>query len=127
MKKGGRTIPLKAYLFDDAGAPVKRRGLISPPLVQLSREDTEDVTDEVAPAGRSNKGQAFRNAGRGKWIYNLKTKKALAPGTYTVLMGSRDVTEYVIDPTCTGTFVIEAPKPKPPKGHDDQKVQKDHK
>ena len=35
MKKGGRTLPLKAYLFDDAGAPVTRRGLISPPLVQL--------------------------------------------------------------------------------------------
>ncbi|MHB8834849.1 MAG: hypothetical protein ACYC9Y_03980 [Candidatus Methylomirabilia bacterium] len=124
MKKGGRTLPLKAFLFDD-GAPVSNDLLTAPPLVQLLfSSDTGvepiDVTAFVAPAGRSNKGQTFRNSRGGKWIYNLKTKKFLPPGTYTVQMISGDGTGYVVEPACTGTFVIEAPKPKKPhpsKGH----------
>jgi len=119
MKRGGRTIPLKAFLFDDAGAPVTQGLLTAPPLVQLlysSEEGAEpiDVTSFVAPAGRSNRGQAFRVTSTGKWIYNLKTKKFLPPGTYTVVMGSGDVTGYVVDPACTGTFVIKGPKAKKP-------------
>lgn len=123
MKTGGRTLPLKARLFDDAGAPVTLGLVEARPLVQLLYAATPDaapvdVTDFVVPAGRSNQGQAFRSAGA-KWIYNLKTKKSLPPGTYTVLVASGDAMAYVVDPTCTGTFVIDAPKPKkprPPKG-----------
>jgi hypothetical protein len=118
MKKGGRTIPLKAFLFDALGAPVTRKVLTAPPLVELLYDDNPsdtldpiDVTDFVAHPGRCNKGQAFRPERRGKWMYNLKTKKSLPPGTYTVQIESGNGTEYVIDPTCTGTFVIEAPKP----------------
>lgn len=125
MKKGGRTIPLKAFLFDSAGAPLTRGLLTALPAVQLLYSpgvgaEPIDVTVFVAPAGRSNKGQTFRSTREGKWIYNLKTKKFLPPGTYTVQISSGDGTEYVVDPACTGTFVIEAPKPKkphPPKGH----------
>jgi len=124
MKKGGRTIPLKAFLLDKAGAPVTRGLLTALPAVQLlyssgAGVEPIDVTVFVAPAGRSNMGQSFRSTREGKWIFNLKTKKFLPPGTYTVLMGSANDTEYVVDPTCTGTFVIAAPKPTkthPPKG-----------
>ena len=116
MKQGGRTLPLKAKLFDADGAPLTARRLASPPLVELlytpSTGPTEDVTDKVAPAGKSNKGQAFRNGGRGMWMYNLKTRKDLLPGSYLVLMVSEDVTKYVIEPGCTATFVIEAPVTK---------------
>jgi hypothetical protein len=123
MKKGGRTLPLKVFLFDDAGAPVTRAAVDAAPLVQLffvpgPGVAPVEVTDFVVPAGRSNQGQAFRSADAGKWIYNLKTKKALPAGTYTVQVGSGDGTAYVVAPTCTGTFVIDAPKPKKhmPKG-----------
>ena len=124
MKTGGRTIPLKAMLFNDAGTPVNHRLLTSPPVVQLLYASDEnvvdpiDVTDFVVPAGCSNKGQAFRHAGGGMWIYNFKTNKDLPAGIYTILVESGDGTEYLVDPTCTGTFVIESPKLKqlhPPK------------
>lgn len=119
MKRGGRTIPLKVRLFDDTAAPVTAGLLSAPPLVELLYTPEEgaepiDVTAFVAPAGRSDRGQAFRPAGEGKWIFNLKTKKFLPPGTYTVLMGSGDGTGYVVEPTCTGTFVIESPRQKKP-------------
>lgn len=125
LKKGGRTIPLKALLFDDAGAPVTRGLLTALPAVQLlyspgAGAEPVDMTSAVAPAGRSNKGQAFRSSRGDTWIYNLKTKKNLPPGTYTVQIGSGDGTEYVVEPTCTGTFVIDAPKvkkPRPTRGH----------
>lgn len=119
MKKGGRTLPLKAFLLDDAGAPVTKGLLTALPAVQLLYSpavgaEPIDMTSAVAPAGRSNRGQAFRSTGEGKWMYNFKTKKNLPPGTYTVQMDSGDGTEYVVDPTCTATFVIEAPKAKKP-------------
>lgn len=118
LKKGGRTIPLKALLFD-AGAPVTSGLLTALPAVQLLYSsgvgaEPIDMTSAVAPAGRSNKGQTFRGTHGGRLIYNLKTKKFLPPGTYTVQMISGDATGYVVDPTCTGSFVIEAPKPKKP-------------
>jgi hypothetical protein len=124
LKSGGRNIPLKAFLFDDAGVPVTRGLLISPPLVQLlyasaAGQEPVDVSDRVAPPGRSNTGQAFRSTLGNMWMYNLKTGKSLPSGTYTVLIGSGDVTEYVVDPTCKETFEIEAPmqvKSHPPKG-----------
>lgn len=117
MKRGGRTIPLKAFLFDDTGAPVSQSLLSAPPQVQLiyapeAGEAPVDVTALVAPAGRSNKERAFRSTDGGRWIFNLKTKKFLPPGTYTVLMGSGDGAGYVVEPTCAGTFVIETPTPK---------------
>ena len=99
------------------GGSVTRGRLVSPPLVQLFYtaavgDEPVDVTDAVVPAGRSNKGQAFRNAGQSLWIYNLKTKKNLPEGTYTIQIDSANATEYLIDSTCTGSFVIEAPAVK---------------
>lgn len=119
MKRGGRTLPLKAFLYDGEGAPVPQGLLTAPPLVRLlysSGEGAEpiDVTSSVAPAGLSGRGQAFRGTLEGKWIYNLKTKKNLPPGIYTVQMDSGDGTEYAVNPTCAGTFAITAPRPKKP-------------
>jgi hypothetical protein len=119
MKKGGRTLPLKVKLFDADGAPIKRRDLVAAPLVQLLLNET-DPTDQVIPAGKCNKGQAFRSAGKGKWIYNLKTKN-LGPGIYRVLVGSGDTAEYMIEPACTASFVIEEAKTKKQKPEKGQK------
>ena len=41
------------------------------------------------------------------WRFNLKIKNYTARGTYEVSMVSGDSDEYVIDPTCTGSFVID--------------------
>jgi hypothetical protein len=111
MKQGGRTLPLKAKLTDADGALVTARRLASPPLVQLLLGET-DLTAKVAPAGKSNKGWMFRNAGKGMWIYNLKTRKDLAPGNYTVLMVTEDMTKYVFGQECVASFMIETPAPK---------------
>lgn len=119
MKKGGRTLPLKALLLDDAGAPVTPGLLTALPAVQLlyssaAGVEPVDMTSAVAPAGRSNHRLAFRSNDEGTLIYNLKTKKNFPPGTYTVQMVSGAGTEYVVDPTCAATFVIQAPKTKKP-------------
>jgi hypothetical protein len=117
MATGGRAIPLKARLFDNAGVPMTRSLLASPPLVQLlyasdsSILNPVDATDSVVPAGRSAAGQSFGQDEGNIWSYNLKTNKDLPTGTYTVQMKSGDGMEYLIDPTCVGTFVIENPKP----------------
>jgi hypothetical protein len=39
--------------------------------------------------------------------FNLKTKNYSAAGTYTTTMESGDTDEYLVDPTCTGSFVID--------------------
>jgi hypothetical protein len=118
MATGGRTIPLKATLFDDAGLAVMSGSLASPPLVRLLYASDSDVvnpvdaTDSVVPAGRSAAGKAFSQDEGTAWSYNLKTGKNLPAGTYTVQMKSGDGMGYLIDPTCVGTFVIENRKQK---------------
>jgi hypothetical protein len=116
LNKGGRTLPLKALLADGAGAPVTKAGVAAPPVVQvlftpIAGTTQVDVSASVAPAGRSNLGNAFRLGG-GKWMYNLKTSKLAAPGTYTILLGTGDAAEYQVDPACSATVAIAGPKPK---------------
>jgi hypothetical protein len=120
MESGGRSIPLKAMLFDDAGFPVTQSLLASPPHVQfLYASDTNvvnpiDVTDAVVPAGRSAAGQSFSETADNMWSYNFKTSKDLPAGIYTVHMKSGDGMEYLIDPTCVGKIVIRSQKPSNP-------------
>ena len=122
MSTGGRTIPLKAMLFDDAGVPVTRGLLTSPPSVKLlyasdsSVVNPADVTDAVVPAGRSGTGQSFSQTEGTTWSYNFKTSKDLPAGMYTVQMESGNDREYLIDPTCVGSFVIESQKQPDPSG-----------
>jgi hypothetical protein len=42
-----------------------------------------------------------------KWQFNLKAKNYSATGTYTTTLESGDTDEYLVDPTCTGSFVID--------------------
>ncbi|GAH23316.1 unnamed protein product, partial [marine sediment metagenome] len=42
-----------------------------------------------------------------RWHYNLKTRDYSASGTYTVLVDTGDASEYLVDPTCVGEFVIK--------------------
>jgi len=117
LKKGGRTLPLKARLTDGDGAPVTRADVAAPPVVQVlftpsSGTTPVDISSYVAPAGRSNRGNAFRYVGGSRWMYNLKTTKFMAAGTYTILLETGDAAEYQVDPTCSATVEIAAPKPK---------------
>ena len=65
-----------------------------------------DVTDAALSAGQGTDGNQFEFDGT-TWRFNLKIKNYTAPGTYTVSMVSGDSDEYVIDPVCTGSFVID--------------------
>ena len=70
-------------------------------------EDPVDVTDDALSAGQGTDGNQFVFNDEDKWQFNLKIKNYDAPGTYTITMVSGDDSEYVIDPTCEASFVIE--------------------
>jgi len=85
--------------------------LVAPPVIQVIYEygtpDAEDVTGDALPAGHSTEGNQFFFDSDQGWHYNLKTKNYSAPGTYTVFMDSGDASEFLVDPTCVGEFVIK--------------------
>ncbi len=109
--KGNRALPFKAQLLDGDGNPVTDLDMSAPPVIQVWYEygmpDADDVTGEALPAGQSSEGNQFFFDSDQRWHYNLKTKNYSALGTYTVLMDSGDASEYVIEPTCTGQFVVK--------------------
>ena len=63
------------------------------------------ITDQALSAGAGTEGNQFEFLDS-KRQFNLKTKNYTAAGTYTITMVSGDDTEYLVDPTCTGSFVI---------------------
>ena len=65
-----------------------------------------DVTGDALSAGHGTDGNQFEFDGT-MWRFNLKIKNYSAEGTYAVSMVSGDTSEYVIDPACTGSFVID--------------------
>lgn len=110
MRKN-RAIPFRALLVDNQGIEITGGDLISPPVINVSflavsGGESEDVTDEALPAGHGTEGNAFIYTGE-RWQYNLSTRNYDSPGTYVVTMRSGDENEYLVEPTCTGTFVIE--------------------
>jgi hypothetical protein len=108
--KKNRVLPFKAVIQDESGNPIIDLDIVSPPVIQVlfdsPIEASVDVTDDALPAGKGTDGNQFE-FGTDKWQFNLKTKNYTAEGTYTVLMVSGNDSEYTIDPTCVGTFVIE--------------------
>ena len=109
--KKNRVLPFKAELLDGAGNPLTDADIIAPPVIQVMYDsgeegDAVDVTDNALSAGHGTEGNEFEFTGS-NWQFNLKTKDYSAPGTYTVTMVSGNEGEYVIEPTCTATFVIE--------------------
>ena len=112
--KKNRALPLKATLLDSFEVVLTDLDLLSPPVVQVLFDsgvpgDTPvDVTDDALPSGQSSDGNVFSfDDSTDRWKYNLKTKNYDAPGTYTITMESGDESEYLVDPTCTATFVVE--------------------
>lgn len=109
--RGNRSLPFKAQLFDVDGYPITDTDLSAAPVIQVWYEygtpDANDVSDEALPARRSTEGNQFFFDGHMRWHYNLKKKDYSGPGTYTVFMDSGDASQYLVDPTCTGRFVIK--------------------
>lgn len=109
--KKNRALPLKAELFDTEGFPVFGSDLTAPPILQVWQEYGEpeaiDVSDDALPAGQGTEGNQFVFTDGGKWQLNLKTSNYTGPGTYTVIMESGDLSEYVIEPSCMTGFIIK--------------------
>lgn len=104
-----RAIPLRAELQDD-GVPVT--DLAAPPVLQVlftpeqPAEPPLDGTALVLPVTSTTVGDQFFFDGT-RWAHNLLTLRYSAPGTRTIRMISGDDQEYVINPTCEATYVIE--------------------
>ena len=105
--KKNRALPFKAVLVDDRGQQVTSLGSV-PPVLQVTfaaaTGSAIDVTDLAVPVGLGMGGNQFVFSD-GKWQFNLKTTAYTAPGTYTVTMSPGN--GYTIEPTCTGSFVIQ--------------------
>jgi hypothetical protein len=106
-----RALPLKAELFDADGNPITDAFIgDASPLIKVERSagtpSAVDVTDDALPVGHGTEGNEFVYD-EGKWLHNLKINNYSSTGIYTVTMESPDESIYVIDPTCTATFVIE--------------------
>ena len=118
--KGGRelppdapstlVLPLKAELSDSDGF-ITDADIAARPVLQVRFDSgggvANDVTADALPAGVVTKGNQFAFTNDGKWGFNLGTWNYTAPGTYTISVASGDETEYLINPTCTATFVVE--------------------
>jgi len=107
--KKNRALPHKAQLLDDNSQPINDLDIAAAPVIQVIFDDgvlpAEDVSDDALSAGHGTEGNQFEFLGS-KWQFNLKTKNYSAAGTYTTTMESGDEAEYLIDPTCEATFVI---------------------
>jgi hypothetical protein len=103
-------LPLKVQV-SDSGGPITDADIASPPVLQVLYNSgvivANDVTADALPAGQASIGNQFVFTNDGKWGFNLGTWYYTAPGTYTISVASGDATEYVINPTCTATFVVE--------------------
>lgn len=107
--KKNRVLPFKGTLLNDS-VPITNMDIIAPPVIQVSYDsgagDATDVTSYALPVGQGTEGNQFEFDGTW-WHFNMGTKGYTSPGTYTVSMASGDLTEYVINPTCTAQFVIK--------------------
>ncbi|MEJ8569673.1 right-handed parallel beta-helix repeat-containing protein [Elongatibacter sediminis] len=105
--KKNRVLPLKCLILDDQGSPVT--DIVAAPVLQVVFTPVVgpavDVTGDALTAGKGSEGNEFELAGS-NWQFNLKTKNFTASGTYEVSAVSGDANEYIIDPGCHGSFVI---------------------
>jgi hypothetical protein len=103
-------LPLKMQLSDEGGLIIDA-DIAAPPVLQVLYDSgvgaAKDVTGNALPALRVTIGNQFFFTKTGKWNFNLGAWHYSAPGTYTISVVSGDETEYVINPTCTATFVVE--------------------
>ena len=66
-----------------------------------------NVSDYALSAGHGSEGNQFDFTEDGIWQFNLKSKNYSAEGTYLVFALFGDDTEYIIDPFCVTSFVID--------------------
>ena len=110
VKKRNRVLPLKMELIDDTDTAITDFDIVALPLVEVDISPAGDVTEPAGEvllsAGQGDSGNQFVFSGV-SWDFNLQTKNFSGEGTYTITAVSGDPTEYVIDPTCEATFIIE--------------------
>jgi hypothetical protein len=110
--KNIKVLQLKADLVNPDGNIAIGTDIISPPVLHVVMVETGgstaiDVTNGAESAGRGTAGKQFVFTSGGEWQFNLMTRNYSTPGTYTVSILTGNIFEYIIQPTCTATFVIE--------------------
>jgi len=110
--KKNSTLPIKAQLFHMDSSPVVGTDVISDPVLKVFFKSntgggTLDITGTAHPVGTGTDGNQFVFTTSGIWQFNLKTKGYTQPGTYTMFIESGDKSEYLIDPVCKASFVVE--------------------
>jgi len=110
--KKNRAFPLKMELFDDNGFELGDSDLVAPPVVQVmftsaSGDPAIDVTGEVLSSGQGSDGNQFVYTDDGIWQFNLKSTNYTAEGKYLLTAISGDDSEYLIDPACVTSFVVQ--------------------
>jgi hypothetical protein len=107
--KKNRALPHKGQLLDENNQLINDLNIAAPPVIQVifhnGSTPSEDVTGDALSAGAGTDGNQFEFLD-GKWQFNLKTSNYSATGTYTITMESGDTDEYLVNPPCTGSFVI---------------------
>jgi len=106
----GRSLALRAQLFDRHGYPVTASDVTTPPIAQVVYQSHELKTALPVKPGDpipQQDGNQFEFADDQYWAVGLKLKYQTAPGTYSIFIESGDSEEYVIDPPCYMEFVRE--------------------
>ena len=107
-----RSLPYNVILVDQNNNLVTDADLAQPPVIQVDfssviTPNPVDVTEYSLPWWKSSEGNQFE-FNNNQWKFNLLfsgLSAPSAPGTYTVSI--QPGSEYLIEPTCTGTFVVE--------------------
>jgi hypothetical protein len=105
--KKNRTIPFKAALYDNGDLVTE---LVPPPVIEVTWVGhpawSPPEEDGLSP-GQSMEGNLFEFID-GFWQFNLSVKKCCsAKGEYIVTMESGNIDDYEINPTPTGSFVVD--------------------
>lgn len=110
--KKNKCIPLKTELTDEDGFPVTDTDIEFPPVLTLisfsgAPKPLGVETIEGLPPSRGTDGNQFEFIG-GRWCFNLKVKDHYsAPGMYSFKMMTGNQDEYIIEPSCTVTILVE--------------------
>lgn len=111
--KKNRVFPLKMELMDEDGYEISDADLTAPPVVhvefvaaEINAEPT-DVSGDAYPAGEGTEGNQFVYTDEGVWQFNLKSKNYTAAGEYAITVISGDDSEYIIEPLCMSSFIIQ--------------------
>jgi len=110
--KKNRVFPLKMELFDGDGFELEGSDLAAAPVLQVIYRAVDgitalDVSSDALSAGAGSEGNQFAYTSDGIWQFNLKSRNYSSNGEYMLTAVSGDDAEYVIDPACVTSFLIE--------------------